>query len=215
MPLVTSSFATLAADLKAAPAGPVFVLFSSTEQDGKKWCPGCIEIEPDVQRVFENGEHYALAVYLDWTDFDEGQWPQEAWALIGVPTVYRIDTPGAKPTSWLMQGQSAFGPALDAFVASPEAYEAFLEPKVPDYVDAATRWQWAHEDWQLSEDQAQARKKLKEVRDAVAAEQKKAREAARGAALEGEKAEEVKPVEGEKAEEIKPPAVCTGTTCVA
>lgn len=55
------SFDTLAADIKAAPAGPVFVLFSSTEVNGKKWCRGCIDIEPDIERVFANGPHSELA----------------------------------------------------------------------------------------------------------------------------------------------------------
>lgn len=54
-PLTDGSFETLAADLKAAPPGPVYVLFSSTEEDGERWCPPCAEIEGDVKRVFENG----------------------------------------------------------------------------------------------------------------------------------------------------------------
>lgn len=79
MPLTTSSFETLSKDIAAAPTSTVFVLFTAkANADGKKWCPGCVEVEPEIERVFGAGDHCeckevcysgmlmpdALAVYL-------------------------------------------------------------------------------------------------------------------------------------------------------
>ncbi|WOO80538.1 uncharacterized protein LOC62_03G004064 [Vanrija pseudolonga] len=204
MPLITSSFDTLAADLKAAPPGPVYMLFSSTEVDGERWCPPCAMIEPDVKRVFENGPAYALAIYMGFEDFDTDIWPQQEWFLNGVPALYRVEN--GEPTAFLLFSDAfEFGPALDAFAASPEAYETFLEENDEEYVDAPTRLAWVREDYERELAAAKAMGEVHMRRAEVRAAQAAARHKARGE-VEGEEP----PAAGETA---KTASVCTPATC--
>lgn len=143
--------------------------------------------------------------HTDTSSFEKGQWPQEEWALRGVPTVYRVED--GKPTVWLMEGAVEFGGALDALVSPSDAvYESYLEEHSPLYVDKATRWAWTREDWDREEAAGKANAERTRKRKAIVAEQAAARKAAAGG---GEGAAEEVAGEAKETEAV----ACTPATC--
>ncbi|KAL1404866.1 hypothetical protein Q8F55_008477 [Vanrija albida] len=183
MPLIESTVETLRADIAAGPS-PLFVVFSSKPgADGKPWCGYCVKAEPDIERVFA-GEPYGLIVRYGPEDITtDANWVFDAWRLPGVPAIYRVvDGEPALHTTY----EEPFGPELDAYVDSPDAWEAYLRSKEGDKYQPAEARAAAH---------AAEFEKIK-----VLIAEYKAKEAARKTAEEG------------KAPAAA--AVCTGDVCV-
>lgn len=138
--------------------------------------------------------------------FDTDIWPQTEWVLNGVPALYRVEN--GEPTAFLLVTDTfEFGPALDAFAASPEAYEAFLEENDEEYADAPTRLLWLREDYERELAAAKAAAEVEMRRAEMRSAQAAARRKARG---EEEEDGAESPASGGTA---KPAAVCTPTTC--
>lgn len=98
---------SMADDSQAILSKHPFVIFYSSEVDGKMWCPDCVAVDPLIQEIFSGSETpAALLVYVG----DRAQWKsrdnkyrQAPYNVTGVPTI--VKTKEGHPTERLVESQ--------------------------------------------------------------------------------------------------------------